>query len=395
MKSFISDRANAVKPSPTLAMSDMATKMKQQGINVISLSAGEPDFDTPTHACDAAKDAIDKGYTKYTEVNGIKSLREAVISKMERENNIKYDLNQVLISCGGKHSIFNLIMAVINPGDEVIIPAPYWVSYPDMVFIAGGSPVIIESKAPGFKISAQQLESAITDKTKLLFINSPSNPSGMMYSAEELKSLGEVLKKYPNILIASDDIYEHIIWPGKKFNNILNLCPELYDRTIILNGVAKAYAMTGWRIGYATGHPDIIKTMKKIQSQSTSNPTSIAQYAAIAALNGSKKSIETMVDDFKQRHDYIISEINKIHGMKAYPNDGTFYAFIDVKQLVSETQGIDDDIKLSEYILDKGHVSTVAGSSFGMEGYIRLSYASSMSNLKEAVSRLKNLFGTK
>lgn len=301
----LAKRVQKVKPSPTLAVAAKAAQMKAQGLDIIGLGTGEPDFDTPQHIKLAAISAIEAGDTKYTAVDGIVELKEAVKNKFKRDNELDYQLNQILVSVGGKQSCYNLCQAYLNPGDEVIIPAPYWVSYPDMVLLADGVPVIIETTpAQRYKINAQQLEQAITPKTRMIFLNSPSNPSGIAYTQNELKELGDVLKKHPQILIATDDMYEHIIW-SQPFTNILNACPELYDRTIVLNGVSKAYAMTGWRIGYAAGPAPLINAMKTIQSQSTSNPCSIAQRAAVAALNGSNESIEEMVNAFHQRHDYV------------------------------------------------------------------------------------------
>jgi aspartate aminotransferase len=299
MSIALANRVQQVKPSPTLAVVAKATQMQAQGLDIINLGAGEPDFDTPQHIKDAAVAAIAAGYTKYTAVDGIPELKQAILDKFKRDNGLNYQPSQLLVSVGGKQSVYNLCQALINEGDEVIIPAPYWVSYPDIVLLAGGTPIIIPSTPTNhYKITSEQLEQAITPKTKMLFLNSPSNPSGVAYSIVELRALAEVLKKYPHVLIANDDMYEHIIWT-QPFANIVNVCPELYERTIVINGVSKAYAMTGWRIGYAAGPAALIGAMKTIQSQSTSNPCSIAQRAAVAALNGGYETVQRMVKEFK------------------------------------------------------------------------------------------------
>lgn len=354
----LAKRVQKVKPSPTLAVAAKAAQMKAQGLDIIGLGTGEPDFDTPQHIKLAAISAIEAGDTKYTAVDGIVELKEAVKNKFKRDNELDYQLNQILVSVGGKQSCYNLCQAYLNPGDEVIIPAPYWVSYPDMVLLADGVPVIIETTpAQRYKINAQQLEQAITPKTRMIFLNSPSNPSGIAYTQNELKELGDVLKKHPQILIATDDMYEHIIW-SQAFTNILNACPELYDRTIVLNGVSKAYAMTGWRIGYAAGPAPLINAMKTIQSQSTSNPCSIAQRAAVAALNGSNESIEEMVNAFHQRHDYVADRLQSIDGIEVIPADGTFYIFPSVQAII-EKRGYANDIEFSEKLLNEVGVALV------------------------------------
>jgi len=385
----LSDRVQAVKPSPTLAVTTRAAEMRAAGHDIIGLGAGEPDFDTPQHIKDAAVDALNKGLTKYTPVDGTATLKQAIIDKFKRENDFDYGNKQILVSCGGKHSFFNLAQALLNPGDEVIIPAPYWVSYPDMALLAGGKPVIIEAGIEQkFKITPAQLEAAITDKSRLFVINSPSNPSGVHYSDDELKALGEVLLKHPQILVATDDMYEHILWTGSPFKNILNMCPDLYDQTIVLNGVSKAYAMTGWRIGYAAGPEKLIQSMKKIQSQSTSNPTSIAQYGAEAALNGDQEFIKDMVKIFKQRHDFVLGELLKIDGVECTPSDGTFYIFPSF-QKVMDRMGIENDVAFSEMLIEKAGVALVPGSAFGSAGYGRISFATSMDNLEKAMQRLQ------
>ena len=386
----LSDRVNAVKPSPTLAITARAAEMRAAGKDIIGLGAGEPDFDTPEHIKQAAVQALAEGFTKYTAVDGIVSLKQAVIEKFRQDNGFDYQLNQVLVSCGGKQSFFNLAQALINPGDEVLIPAPYWVSYPDMVLLASGKPVIIAtSQAQHFKVTAEQLRAAITPRTRLLVINSPSNPTGVAYSEEELRCLGEVLQEFTEIIIATDDMYEHILWKSGSFVNILNACPDLYDRTMVLNGVSKAYAMTGWRIGYAAGPAEIIAAMRKIQSQSTSNPTSIAQVAAEAALAGDQSCIQTMLVEFKKRHDYVVAELNAMPAIDCLATDGTFYVFPNVQTVIDRLDGISNDVEFAEYLITKAGVAIVPGSAFGCPGHIRISIATSMENLKKAMLRIK------
>ena len=390
MNITLSNRVQAVKPSPTLAITARAAQMRAAGKDIIGLGAGEPDFDTPDHIKAAAVKAMDSGFTKYTAVDGTASLKKAIIAKFKNDNGLDYQPKQILVSCGGKQSSYNLTQALINSGDEVIIPAPYWVSYPDMVLLADGIPVIIETtQEQRFKITPEQLRKAITDKTRLIFINSPSNPSGIAYSLDELKALGDVLKDFPNIIIATDDMYEHILWKQGTFVNILNAHPELYDRTVVMNGVSKAYSMTGWRIGYAGGPADLIEAMCTIQSQSTSNPTSISQVAAEAALTGDQGFIDRMCTEFKQRHDYVVSELNKIDGIDCIATDGTFYVFPNVQKLIGRLDGIADDLEFSEYLIEKAGVALVPGSAFGSPGHIRISIATSMENLKNALERIK------
>ncbi len=388
MEIRLSDRVNQVKPSPTLAVSAKAQEMKASGMNVISLGTGEPDFDTPDHIKAAAIEAIQQGFTKYTAVDGIAELKQAIIDKFRRENQLDYHQDQILVSVGGKQSSYNLCQAFLDKGDEVIIPAPYWVSYPDMVKLADGVPVIIHAGSEQrYKITPEQLEKAITRKTKMMFINSPSNPSGVAYTFEELAALGEVLKRHPNILIATDDMYEHILW-SQDFVNILNACPELYDRTIVLNGVSKAFAMTGWRIGYAGGPAPLIKAMKKIQSQSTSNPCSIAQKASVAALNGGLESVQMMVKAFHERHDMVVERLHQIEGLEVIPADGTFYIFPNVQQII-ERKGLANDVEFAEILLGEQGLALVPGSAFGAEGCIRLSFATDKNSLIDALDRLQ------
>ncbi|MGZ8188893.1 MAG: pyridoxal phosphate-dependent aminotransferase [Methylosarcina sp.] len=387
----LSNRVQSVKPSPTLAITARAAQMRAAGKDIVGLGAGEPDFDTPEHIKAAAVQALAKGFTKYTAVDGIPSLKKAIIDKFKKDNGLDYQAKQILVSCGGKQSSFNLTQALLNPGDEVIIPAPFWVSYPDMVLLADGVPVIIDTtQAQRFKISPEQLRAAITPKTRLIFINSPSNPSGIAYTLDELKALGDVLKEHPNIIIATDDMYEHILWKEGTFVNILNAHPDLYDRTVVMNGVSKAYSMTGWRIGYAAGPADLIEAMTTVQSQSTSNPTSISQVAAEAALTGDQSFIHNMCVEFKQRHDYVVSELNKIDGVDCMETDGTFYVFPNVEKLLARLDGIDDDLAFSEYLIEKAGVALVPGSAFGTPGHIRISIATSMANLEKALERIRN-----
>ena len=390
----LSRRVQAIKPSPTLAVTARAAALKATGRDIIGLGAGEPDFDTPQHIKDAAIAAINAGFTKYTAVDGTPSLKAAIIAKFKRDNGLDYTPKQILVSCGGKQSFFNLVQAVINAGDEVIIPAPYWVSYPDIVILADGKPVIVEAGIEqGFKITAAQLEAAITPKTRLVVINSPSNPTGAVYTGDELAALGEVLRQHPQVLIASDDMYEHIRLDDVPFVNILNVCHDLYDRTLVLNGVSKAYSMTGWRIGYAAGPEAILRAMTNVQSQSTSNPTSISQVAAEAALNGDQGCITPMVDAFKTRHRYIVDALNAIPGFHCVDSGGAFYAFPDVRPAIMKLLARDiidapTDIAFSEYLLESADVAVVPGSAFGAEGYIRLSFATSQANLEKAVKRI-------
>ena len=338
----------------------------------------------------AAKEAIDKGMTKYTPVDGTPSLKAAICRKFKHDNDLDYEANQILVSVGGKQSFFNLAQALLNSGDEVIIPAPYWVSYPDIVLLADGKPVIVEAGIDaGFKITPAQLNAAITPHTKLFVINSPSNPTGVAYNRAELAALGDVLRQHPHVLIATDDMYEHILWSTEPFCNILMACPDLYDRTIVLNGVSKAYSMTGWRIGYAGGPADLIAAMKKIQSQSTSNPASISQAAAEAALQGDQSCIKTMLSAFKQRHDFVVESLNAFDGVNCLPSDGTFYAFPDFHDVINKLDGINNDVELAEALLNKANIALVPGSAFGAPGFMRLSYATSLENLQLAMKRLK------
>ncbi len=389
----LSDRVCAIKPSPTLAVSNLATQLRAEGRDVIGLGAGEPDFDTPQHIKDAAIEAILSGQTKYTAVDGTVALKRAIIDKFERDNQLSYAADQILVSSGGKQSFYNLAQAVINPGDEILIPAPYWVSYPDMVILAGGTPVIIETGIEtGFKITASMLETAITDKTRMLVLNSPSNPTGTAYSMGELAAIGDLMIKHPDILIVTDDMYEHIVWNEGGFCNIVNACETLYPRTMVFNGVSKAYAMTGWRIGYAAGPADVIKAMKKIQSQSTSNPCSVSQAASVAALNGSHDCVKAMVVEFKKRHDYVVDSLNAIQHIRCIESDGTFYSFPNIQDFIDSRDDLKNDVDVGNLLLDQVGVALVPGSAFGAEGYMRISYATSMENLEKAIARIKQVF---
>jgi aspartate aminotransferase len=391
---LLSQRVQRIKPSPTLAVTARAAELRAAGRDIIGLGAGEPDFPTPRPVCDAAIDAINDGFTRYTAVDGIPELKRAIIDKFSRDNGFDYQPKQILVSCGGKQSFYNLAQALLDAGDEVIIPAPYWVSYPDMVLLADATPVVVSaSQAQGFKITPEQLEAAITPRTRMLVINSPSNPTGVTYSRQELAALGEVVLRHPDIVVASDDIYEHILWAEEPFCNILNATPELLDRTVVLNGVSKAYSMTGWRIGYAAGPAELIGAMKKIQSQSTSNPTSISQKAAEAALAGDQGFMSEMLAAFRQRHDYVVDELNRIPGISCLPSQGAFYSFPDAAELIARLDGIDDDVALAEHLLDQAGVALVPGSAFGAPGHLRLSFATGMDQLQEAISRLRQAVG--
>ena len=388
----LSKRISNTKTSATIAMSMKARELKAQGKDIISLSAGEPDFDTPNHIKDSAIESINKGNTKYTPVDGMHSLKESIVKKFKNENNLDYDHSQILVSTGCKQSIYNLCQATLDKGDEVLIPSPYWVSYPEIVKLSDASPVFIETDSDNdFKITGKMLLENITGKTKMLLLNSPSNPSGFIYNEDDLKDIGRVLKEYPKIIIASDDIYEHIIFNEKKFINILNVCPDLYNQTVILNGVSKAYAMTGWRIGYAAGNNEIIQAMKKIQSQSTSCTCSISQSAATAALSYGNEEVKKMVSEYQRRSEFLYNELNKIEGIEYKKPDGSFYAFINVDGLINSLDGINDDFDLAEYFLNEGEVAVVPGTAFGSKNHIRISFATSMENLEKAVERVKNL----
>ena len=393
MPSHLSKRVNAIKVSPTLAVSNLASQLKAQGRDIVSLGAGEPDFDTPDHIREAAIEAIRAGDTHYTAVDGTVALKQAIIDKFERDNGLTYASDQILVSCGGKQSFFNLCQAVIGARDEVIIPAPYWVSYPDIVILADGKPVFVEAGIDsGFKITPEMLEAAITNRTRLLVLNSPSNPTGVSYSMTELAALAEVLLRHPQILIATDDMYEHIVWGDASFCNILTACPDLYSRTLVLNGVSKAYAMTGWRIGYAGGPADIIKAMKKVQGQCTSNPCSVSQAASAAALNGDQAPVQAMVAEFKRRHDFLVDALNAIEHVRCLESNGTFYSFPNIQAFIDARDDLSNDVDVANLLIEQGGVALVPGSAFGAEGYMRLSVATSMENLAQAAERIARVF---
>ena len=391
----LSSAVQRIKESPTLAVTAKASLLKSQGIDIIGLAAGEPDFDTPEFIKQGAIQAINDGKTKYTPVGGIPSLKNAIVDKFKNDNGLDYKAEEIVVGVGGKQCIFNLCLSVLDAGDEVVIPAPYWVSYEDIAVLTGAEAKIISTTIEdNFKITAEQLNTALTEKTKLVFLNSPSNPTGSVYTKEELVQLATVLHKYPNVIIASDDIYEHINLNDQVFNNIVMVDPSLKDRSVILNGVSKAYSMTGWRIGYAAGPTKIIKAMTKLQSQSTSNPSSISQAAAETALRGNNECIAEMVKEFKLRHTYVVENINSINGLSCIPAEGAFYAFPYAQDAIdrlfkANVISKNNDIGLCEYLLDKANVAVVPGSAFGAEGYFRLSFATSMENLVEAISRIK------
>ncbi|MEO5692126.1 MAG: pyridoxal phosphate-dependent aminotransferase [Usitatibacter sp.] len=399
--SLVANRLKVIKASPTLAVSAKAAKLKAEGRDVIAMGAGEPDFDTPQFIKDAAIAAMNKGFTKYTPAGGTTSLKKAIVAKYKRENGIDFTEKQILVSAGGKQTSFNLCLALLNDGDEAIIPAPYWVSYPDMAMMAGGKPVFVSAGIEqGFKITPQQLERAITPKSRLMWLNSPSNPTGAVYNADELKALGAVLRKHPNIVIATDDMYEHILLDGSKFVNIVNVCPDLYDRTVVMNGVSKAYSMTGWRIGYCGGPAELIEAMENVQSHSTSNPSSISQYAAEAALTGDQSCIDPMVAAFKERAKVVTEGLNKIPGVKCLQPPGAFYAFPDCREAIKKLHAAGKiasatDMALCDYLLAQPQaVAAVPGSAFGCEGYLRISFATSMENIKKAVERMGSAMAT-
>jgi aspartate aminotransferase len=390
----LSARARAIKPSPTLAVTARAAEMRAAGRDVIGLGAGEPDFDTPEHIKEAAQRAIAEGYTKYTVVDGTPELKKAVIGKLERDNQLSYAPDQILVSCGAKHSLYNAMQALLGRGDEVIIPAPYWVSYPDMALLADATPVIVSAGIEsGFKMTPDQLEAAITPRTKMLILNSPSNPTGVCYTRAELAVLGEVLLRHPQVVVVSDDIYELISWGDEPFCNIVTACPELYPRTIVVNGVSKGYAMTGWRIGYSAGPVEVTRAMKKIQGQSTSCATSISQVAATAALDGDHQCVRDMVDVFKERHDYVVERLNRGNGVRCLEAQGAFYAFPDVRGAIEALDGVEDDLQLAERLIEEAGVALVPGTGFGAPGYLRLSYATSTAQLTEALDRMDAFLG--
>ncbi len=385
----ISHRVSQLKPAATLAVSAKAAELRATGRDIISLGLGEPDFDTPDHIKEAAIKAINAGQTKYPPVDGTPELKQAIIHKLQRDNNLAYTSAQVIASTGAKQSLFNLMLAVLNEDDEAIIPAPYWVSYPDMVKLAGGQPMIlITGVESDFKITARQLQNSLTDNTRLLLINSPSNPTGKVYTAEDYRDIGDILMEHPKVTIVCDDIYEHIYWADQPFHTLLNICPELADRTVVINGVSKAYAMTGWRIGYAAGPEELIQAMKKVQSQSTSGASSISQAAAAAALTGPQQCVEDMRLEFKRRYEYLVVALNGIDGVECPECDGAFYAFPSFEAVIDRLPDIRDDVELAAWLLEHAGVGMVPGTAFGAPGRLRLSFATSMANLESCISRI-------
>ena len=387
MEPILSERLAKVRPSATLAINAKANALRAQGKEIINLSAGEPDFNTPDFIKQAAIDAINDNFTRYTAVDGIPELKQAIINKLAKDNQLHYEPSQIIVSTGAKQALYNFTQAILNKGDEAIIPAPYWVSYPDMVHLAEGTPIIINTTAKQhFKITAEQLKAAITPKTRILFLNSPNNPTGMVYSKDEPRSLANILKEHPEIIVASDDIYEYALWEGKYYN-IANICPELKQQTIVFNGVSKAHAMTGWRIGYAAGDATIIAAMKKIQSQSTSNPTSISQKAAVAAICADKDDFfPPILKAFKERHDYIVPALNAID-FEALQTNGAFYVLFNAEKIINALE-FTDDMQLTEFLLEKAHVALVPGTAFGAPQHLRLSFATDLNTLQAAIGRM-------
>ena len=391
----LSQRVQKVKPSPTLAVTARAAKLKAEGKDIIGLGAGEPDFDTPAHIAEAGIEAIRKGITRYTAVDGTVELKDAIVAKFQRENGLTYDRSQVIVSSGAKQTCFNVCAAVLDPGDECLIPAPYWVSYPDMALLADGVPVsLYAGPEQGYKITPAQLAAAITPRSKLLFLNSPSNPTGAAYTKTELQALGEVLAAHPRIVIASDEMYEHIYWAPEPFTSFAAANPHLWNRTVTINGVSKAYAMTGWRIGYCGAPRELVTAMSTVQGQSTSNASSISQRAATVALNGDQSCVATMNRAFKERHDYVVAALNAIPGVSCRPGAGTFYAFANVEPAM-RALGFDDDNAFAEYLLVEGGVAVVPGSGFGAPGHMRISFACSLQTLEQAMRRIERAITAK
>ncbi len=390
----ISERINRFKPSLTVKISQRARELSRSGKKIISLSSGEPDFDTPTHIKDEAIKSINNGFTKYTEVDGIVELKDSIAKKFRKENNLNYSRDQITVGAGGKHVIYNLFMSTINKGDEIIIPAPYWVSYPDIVSLCNGIPIICETSIKnGFKIDPNSLSKLITKKTKWLILNSPCNPTGAVYSGEELKKISNILLKNPYIMVLSDDIYEHIIYGKRKFVNILNAEPKLYDRVFLVNGVSKAFSMTGWRIGYGAGSLEIIKAIAKIQSQSTTNPCSISQMAAKFALDSQKKFLTQWIENFQERKNFLLNFFNSTSGFNTFEPNGAFYLYVSCKGFINkeyDNKKINNDIDFCEFLIEKAGVAVVPGAAFGTSPFFRISYATSMDNLKDACDLISN-----
>ena len=392
----LSNRVHAIKESPTIAVTDKARRLREAGHNVIGLGAGEPDFDTADFVLEAAKNAMDAGQTRYTAVDGTPEIKEAIIAKMKRDHDLDYRPSQVVVSSGGKNSLYNLVQTVIDTGDEAIVPAPYWVSYTDIVLLAGGVPVVVETgAASGFKMSPEQLEAAITPRTRLLILNSPSNPTGACYRRSELEGLAEVLRRHPGVVVATDDMYEKIMWDDEPFSNLPMAAPDLVDRTVVLNGVSKAYAMTGWRIGYAAAPDAISAAMRKVQSQCTSNPCSVSQAAAAAAISGDHAYVEERSRIFQERGKYVNRRLNELRGVSCVPARGAFYAFPDFGDAIGAHHNANDDIAYAEWLLEVAGVAVVPGSAFGAPGFMRLSFATSMENLEAALDRLAEAMGTR
>lgn len=394
MINYLNQAINRIKPSPTLAISAKASLLKKQGVDIIDLSVGEPDFPTPQHIQDAAIGAMRAGQTKYTPVDGTLSLKNAIIEKFKKENGLDYNLNEIIVSCGGKQVIFNSLAVTLSEDDEVIIPAPYWVSYLDIVLYAGGKPKIVEClQDDNFKLTAKSLKESINSKTKWLILNSPSNPTGASYTKDEIAEIAEVLRDFPDILILSDDIYEHLLYDQLEFLNLVQIAPDLKHRVLIVNGVSKSYSMTGWRIGYGAGPEWLIKAMAKIQSQSTSNPCSISQAAAVEALSGDQTLVIMQKKLFEKRRDIFINEINSVNGLNCRKPEGAFYLYVCVEGIIGKTSPdglvLDSDDKVAQYFLENAKVSCVPGSAFGLSPYVRLSYAASEENLQEASRRIK------
>ena len=391
----ISNRVTQIKPAATIVVSMKAMELRAQGKDIISLGFGEPDFDTPDHIKQAAIDAIWQGKTKYPPVDGTKELKNAIVRKLKTENQLEFETGQIVVSNGAKQSLSNVLISLLNPGDEVILPAPYWVSYPDMIKLAEGQPVILNAAAENeFKITAKQLETSITDQTRLLIINSPSNPTGKVYNEDEYRELAKVLVEHPKVMIVCDDIYEHIYWGEKPYRTLLNVCPELSGRTVIINGVSKAYAMTGWRIGYAAAPKELRNAMLKVQSQSTSGACSISQAAATAALEGPQDCLAQMRGEYKRRYEYLLKALNDIDGIECEDCDGAFYAFPSFKPIIDSMPDIRDDVELAAWMLENAGVAMVPGTAFGAPGHLRLSYATSMENLQSCIQRIKGALET-
>ena len=389
-----SSRLDRIMPSATIAVTEKAMALRAQGKDILSLSAGEPDFDTPKHIREAAIEAIRKGQTRYTAVDGTPELKQAIIDKFRRDNALEFEADQVIASNGAKQSLYNLLVATLNGGDEVIVPAPYWVSYPDMVKLADGQPVILATSAENeFKISARQLQNSLTENTRMVILNSPSNPTGKVYSESEYREIGEVLAEHPKVLVACDDIYEFIYWGEGPFRTFLNACPGMAERTAVINGVSKGYAMTGWRIGFLAGPTDLVKAMRKVQSQSTSCPGSVSQAAAVAALNGPQECVATMRDAFEKRYEFMHTALNELPGVSCETCEGAFYAFPSFQAFIDEHTSIRDDVELAEWFLEEAGVATVPGTAFGAPGHLRLSYAAGMDYLEDAITRMKTAIG--